>query len=273
MSGNSLDSDQRMLKESLKEALLKAGLYYKINDYRFRHREWGGLREASQKAFYATLIGHDDLVFDVGANVGQRAQIFSQLCRQVVAVEPQAQCVRHLRSRFKFSKNVSIEQLALGEREGEAVLRESDSHTISSMSARFIEAVGKARFKGSNWEREVVVEVKTLDQLIAKYGLPKFIKIDVEGYEAEVLAGLNSAVPYLSFEFTPELMDEAERCVARLDKISEGYLYNYCLGENLEFVLESHATGASMSAKILPELARQGNFGDLYAIHQSGTQR
>jgi FkbM family methyltransferase len=262
-----------MLKESLKEALLKAGLYYKINDYRFRHAQWGGLREASQKSFYATLIGHEDTVFDVGANVGQRAQIFSQLCRRVIAVEPQAECVRHLRSRFKFSKNVTIEHVALGEQEGEAVLRESDSHTISSMSSRFIETVGKARFKESHWEREVTVEVKTLDQLIAGYGLPKFIKIDVEGYEAEVLAGLNRAVPYLSFEFTPELMDEAERCVARLDHISGGYLYNYCLGENLEFVLESHVTGAELSAKVLPELARQGNFGDLYAIHQVGARR
>jgi FkbM family methyltransferase len=261
-----------MLKESLKEALLKAGLYYKINDYRFRRMEWGGLREASQKSFYATLIGGDDVVFDVGANVGQRTQIFSQLCRQVIAIEPQAQCVRHLRSRFMFSSNVIIEQLALGEREGEAVLRESDSHTISSMSSRFIETVGKARFKGSSWERRVTVEMKTLDQLIAAYGTPKFIKIDVEGYEAQVLAGLNHPVSYLSFEFTPELMDEAERCVARLERISDGYLYNYCLGENLKFVLENHVTGAEMTASVLPELARQGNFGDLYAIHQSGTQ-
>ncbi|HEX8145379.1 MAG TPA: FkbM family methyltransferase [Pyrinomonadaceae bacterium] len=257
-----------MLKESLKEALLKAGLYYKINDYRFRHTEWGGVKTASQKAFYATLVGRDDTVFDVGANVGQRTQIFSQLCRRVVAIEPQAQCVRHLRSRFMFSKNVTIEHLALGEREGEAVIRESDSHTISSMSSRFIETVGKARFKDSSWEREVKVEMKTLDQLIEKHGLPKFIKIDVEGYEAQVLAGLNHNVRYLSFEFTPELMEEAEKCVGRLEHISSGYLYNYCLGEDLNFVLESHVGADEMTARILPELAGQGNFGDLYAIHQ-----
>jgi FkbM family methyltransferase len=257
-----------MIKESLKEVLLKAGLYYKITDYRFRHAEWSGLRYASQKSFYATLIGRDDIVFDVGANVGHRAQIFSQLCRQVIAVEPQAQCVRHLRSRFMFSRNVTIEQLALGEREGEAVLSESDSHTISSMSSRFIETVGKARFKDRNWKRQVRVEMKTLDHLIAKYGRPRFIKIDVEGYEAQVLAGLNSAVAYLSFEFTPELMDEAEKCVARLDAVSGGYLYNYCLGENLNFVLPAHVTGAELRANVLPSLARQGDFGDIYAIHQ-----
>jgi hypothetical protein len=136
------------------------------------------------------------------------------------------------------------------------------------MSERFIETVGKARFKDRHWERQVRVEVKTLDHLIARYGLPKFIKIDVEGYEAQVLAGLNSAVRYLSFEFTPELMDEAEKCVARLERISDGYLFNYCLGEDLNFVLDDHVTGAELSGRILPELARQGNFGDIYAIHE-----
>ncbi|MBA3767616.1 MAG: FkbM family methyltransferase [Acidobacteria bacterium] len=257
-----------MLKKSLKEVLLKTGLYYKMKDYRFRHTEWGGLRDASQKSFYATFISSHDVVFDVGANVGQRTQIFSELCQRVVAVEPQAECVRHLRSRFMFSKNVLIERIALGDHEGEATIRESDSHTISSMSSRFIETVGKSRFSESSWEREVKVEMKTLDQLIGKYGLPKFIKIDVEGFEAQVLAGLNSAVPYISFEFTPELMDEAEKCVARLNQISERYLYNYCMGEKLDFVLESHVTRAKMSNSILPALAEQGNFGDVYAVHQ-----
>lgn len=258
-----------MLKKPLKEILLSSGLYYKLNDYRFRHTEWGGLREVSQKSFYASLLGKDDIVFDVGANVGQRAQIFSQLCRQVIAIEPQAECVRHLRSRFMFSKNVLIEQVALGEQEGEAVICESDSHTISSMSPRFIEAVGKARFKESSWKRTMTVEVKTLDQLIGKHGSPKFIKIDVEGYEANVLAGLTQAVPYISFEFTPELMDEAEKCVAKLEAISDRYLYNYCLGEKLDFVLESHVAAAELKGAILPALARQSDFGDIYAIHQS----
>lgn len=257
-----------MLKKSLKDVLLKAGLYYKLNDYRFRDAEWGGLREASQREFYATIIKGGDTVFDVGANVGQRAQIFAQLAQHVVAVEPQMECIRHLRSRFMFSKNVSIEAVALGDHAGEALIRESDSHTISSMSTRFIETVGKSRFRESSWEREAKVRMTTLDQLIEKYGVPGFIKIDVEGFEAQVLAGLNHAVPFISFEFTPELIDEAEKCVARLKMISDRYLFNYCLGENLNFVLENHVKASEMSDSILPALSRQVNFGDVYAIHQ-----
>jgi FkbM family methyltransferase len=256
-----------MLKKSLKDALLRAGLYYKLNDYRFRDAEWGGLRESAQRSFYARLIESRDTVFDVGANVGQRAQIFAQLAHKVIAVEPQTECLRHLRSRFMFSKNVLIEAVALGDHTGEALIRESDSHTISSMSERFIETVGKSRFRESSWEREAKVSMTTLDQLIDKHGLPKFIKIDVEGYEAQVLSGLNHAVPYISFEFTPELIDEAEKCVARLESISEAYLFNYCMGENLSFVLDEHVTANEMSNSILPALSRQGNFGDVYAIH------
>ncbi|HVG33493.1 MAG TPA: FkbM family methyltransferase [Pyrinomonadaceae bacterium] len=257
-----------MLKKSLKDALLRAGLYYKLNNYRFRDAEWGGRREAAQKSFYARLIESSDTVFDVGANVGQRTQIFAQLAHKVIAVEPQKECIRHLRSRFMFTKNVLIEAVALGDHTGEASIRESDSHTISSMSERFIETVGKSRFRESSWEREAKVLMTTLDELIDKHGRAKFIKIDVEGYEAQVLSGLNYSVPYISFEFTPELIDEAEKCVARLHAISEAYLFNYCLGENLNFVLEKHVTAKEMSDSILPALSRQGNFGDVYAIHQ-----
>src|SRR5437016_11681253 len=93
------------MKALLKNLLLKAGVYYKINELRFRRNQ----RDVSQKAFYATIIGNHDLVFDVGANVGQRSAIFSQLAGMVVAFEPQPQCLTHLRSRFKFKSNRSEE--------------------------------------------------------------------------------------------------------------------------------------------------------------------
>lgn len=65
-----------MLKNQLKELLLKSGLYYKINEYRFRNEEWGGAKDKSQRAFYASIISADDIVFDIGANVGQRTRNF-----------------------------------------------------------------------------------------------------------------------------------------------------------------------------------------------------
>jgi FkbM family methyltransferase len=251
-----------VVKRIVKEILLDVGLYYKINGYRFRN----GQRNESQEAFYAGLIDKEDLVFDVGANVGQRSEIFSKLAGKVVAFEPQADCVRHLRSRFRWTKIVTIEQIALSDRDGEAVFYKSNSHTLSSMSRKFIAKVSKERFKEYRWDEELRVKTKTLDQMIDLYAKPKFIKIDVEGFEANVLRGLTQAVPYISFECTPELIDEAKECVELINNISGDYVYNYCNGEDLNFVLEQHVDYLTFTSNILPRLGEQGQFGDIYAV-------
>src|SRR5436309_1047556 len=149
------------MKALVKDLLLKAGVYYNINRIRFRHDQ----RNISQKAFYATIIGKDDLVFDVGANIGQRSAIFSQLARMVIAFEPQPQCVTHLRSRFKFKSNVKIEPIALSATEGDAIIYQSSSHDLSSMSPKFIKEVGKQLFSNENWDGKMTISTKTLDQM------------------------------------------------------------------------------------------------------------
>ncbi|HKO96135.1 MAG TPA: FkbM family methyltransferase [Pyrinomonadaceae bacterium] len=251
-----------MLKGFLKERFLDLGLYYQINGYRFRNDQ----RNASQKEFYGQLIGKDDLVFDIGANVGQRSEIFSQLARQVIAFEPQPDCVRHLKSRFRRTPNVTINQLAVSDSEGEATFFKSDSHTLSSMSPEFISKVSAHRFKESHWNEQLVVTTTTLDHMIARYGVPRFIKIDVEGFEANVLKGLTQPVSYISFEMTPELIEQSQECVRLLNSISPDYVFNYCVGEDLNFVLKEHADYEEFTGHILPKLGKQGHFGDIYAV-------
>jgi FkbM family methyltransferase len=255
-----------MLKETLKESLLQLGLYYKINGIRFRNDP----RNSSQRAFYSTVISKDDTVFDVGANVGQRTQLFAELARRVIAVEPQPLCLKHLRSRFRFNRNVIIENLALSDREGEATMCLSDSHTISSMSRKFINVMKEHTFRDSRWDKEITVPTNTLDHLIEVYGVPKFVKIDVEGFEINVLKGLTVPVPFISFEFTPELMEEARACVERIREVSADYRFNYCLGEDLNFVLPEHADYSTFMNVILPGMGAKGTFGDIYAIHEPG---
>jgi len=253
-----------MVKRFLKRILLGVGLYYKVNSIRFRRDQ----RSASQQAFYASLIRKSDLVFDVGANVGQRAEIFSRLAAKVVAFEPQAECVKHLKSRFMFKRNVEIVQIALSEAAGQAVLYESSDQALSSLSPKFIENFGRKVFQ-ETWDRKVTVRTGTIDQMIDIYGMPQFVKIDVEGWELSVLKGLSRPVPFMSFEFTPLIIDEAKKCVARLNEISANYLYNYCLGENLDFVQPAHVDYQTFSRDVLPRLERTGLFGDIYAIMKS----
>lgn len=253
------------IKAALKETLLDLGLYHKINDFRFRSDD----RNRSQQDFYSRVIKNTDLVFDVGANIGQRTQIFSQLASSVVAIEPQPNCIRHLKSRFRFNKKVKIEPVAVGATSGEATMWQSDSPGISSMSAKFIDTMGQSVFSDQRWDVEITVPVKTIDDLIDIHGKPHFLKIDVEGYELDVLKGLAYPVPFISFEYTPAMVDDAKACLARVNELSSSYRYNYCLGEDLDFVLPKHVDYSTFMNTTIDEISKSDTFGDIYVIQQT----
>jgi FkbM family methyltransferase len=254
------------LKNVLRESLLDLGLYHKVNNFRFRN----DARNKAQKEFYARVIKPEDLVFDVGANIGQRSEIFAQLAQKVIAIEPQPNCIRHLKSRFWLNRRVVIQEVALGDKAGEATMWQSDSPGISSMSRRFIDTMGRGVFRDEKWDKEITVAIKTLDDLINTFGVPAFMKIDVEGYELKVLQGLSVPVPLISFEHSPEMIDEARDCAQRLQEISTDYRYNYCLGENLDFVLDKHVDFDTFVNKTLTEICAHNTFGDVYAIIEPG---
>jgi hypothetical protein len=120
------------------------------------------------------------------------------------------------------------------------------------------------RFPGVTWEEGPRVAVTTLDALIRAHGTPRFIKVDVEGYESEVLQGLSVCVPYLSFEFTPECRDLAFECVDYLTALGMDR-FNYSTGETLSWA--SDAWMSAMRVKDTLEAFGQSNveFGDVYA--------
>jgi hypothetical protein len=134
------------------------------------------------------------------------------------------------------------------------------------MSEEFVNTVGKTVFADAKWDRQISIKTSTLDQMIARYGMPGFIKIDVEGFELNVLRGLSQPAPFLSFEFIPLAMDEVKKCLARLQEISADYLYDYCLGEDLDFVLPAHVNYDTFVNEVIPKLETAATFGDIYAI-------
>ena len=138
------------------------------------------------------------------------------------------------------------------------------------MSRRFIDTMGSSVFRDEKWDKEIKVTTKTLDDLINTFGVPAFMKIDVEGYELKVLQGLSVPVPLISFEHSPEMIDEARNCAQRLQEISTDYKYNYCLGENLDFVLDKHVDFDTFINKTLTEICAHNTFGDVYAIIAPG---
>lgn len=201
-------------------------------------RAWRSKRGAEQPdgamdRFYRGLIPDGALVFDIGANVGVRTRSFVRLGFRVVAVEPQRQCHEMLRSEFGGEPRVTLVNKAVGQTPGVAIMKVSSLTGLSTLSPEFIETTTKSsRFKGIEWERSEQVEVITLDQLIEEHGSPDFVKIDVEGFEPQVLAGLSRSLKLLSLEWTPELTDNLLRSIARLRELGD-YEFNLTWAESM----------------------------------------
>lgn len=236
------------------------GLAHSLAVYRLDRRHAAGLR-----TFLAPFAPREALVFDVGAHVGDRVAAFRALGARVVAVEPQPLLAGVLRLLHGLDAGVTVERAALGATEGTATLRVNSANpTVSTRSDAFLAATRDAPgWEGQRWDREETVAATTLDALIARHGMPAFVKIDVEGYEAEVLAGLTVPPAALSFEIVTAARDAALDALDRAAALGFGR-FRLSLGE-------SHAwhgpwCAAAEMAGVLRALPDAANSGDVYAV-------
>jgi hypothetical protein len=137
-----------------------------------------------------------------------------------------------------------------------------DNPTVSTVSEAFVDAArGAAGWEEQIWEESVEVPMITLDTLIEAHGKPAFIKIDVEGYEEEALAGLSQPVDALSFEFTTIQREVARACIARCAALGLSR-FNAALGESQEL---GEWRSADEMLQWLDALPHAANSGDIYA--------
>jgi FkbM family methyltransferase len=216
--------------------------------------------------FYSGFLKENDLVFDVGANIGNRTVVFEKLGTKVVAIEPQIECVKELKKQF--GTKIFYENIGLAEKEGVLDFYISNEHTLSTFSTSFIEKTKESgRFAEFSWDKKIQVPVKTLDIIIQKYGIPKFIKIDSEGYELNIVKGLSIRIEYLSLEYAlPELRENLQEIIYYLLTFGQIFI-NFSVGESMEMYLDTWIDGNEFVEHINNDdslYKAMGEFGDIY---------
>lgn len=247
--------------DSLKSDPKLAALRRSLEVY-YGHAE----RDAAMDRLYARFVRPGDLAFDIGSHVGDRIGAFRRLGARVVALEPQPDCARAIRTIYAGDDKVTLVEAACGPKPGSLTLHINTANpTVTTASPEFVKAAdGAGGWEGQVWDRAIEVPVTTFDRLIAQHGTPDFAKIDVEGFEADVLAGLTRPVKALSFEFTTIQRDVAQRCIDRLMALGP-YRFDVALGESQTLTFERWIEAGAMADHIagLPHAA---NSGDVYAV-------
>lgn len=222
-------------------------------------------RDAAMDRLYAQFLKPGDLAFDIGSHVGDRIGSFRRCGARVVALEPQPDCARVIRAIYAGDGDVTLVESACGPKPGTLTLHiNSNNPTVTTASTEFVKAAdGAGGWEGQRWDRAIEVPVTTLDALIAGYGRPAFVKIDVEGFEADVLAGLTQPLPALSFEFTTIQRDVAYACLERIAALGR-YTFDVALGESQRFEL-GRWVGAAEMQQVIERLPHAANSGDVYA--------
>lgn len=218
------------------------------------------MREAlAMRRFYAQFIQRNDLVFDVGANIGEYAEAFADLGARVVAVDPNPDCTDRLRNLAKI-RDVELEVCAVGDRPGRASMNTCQFSYFATMNDDFLELTKDAPdYAEVVWDERIEVPVVTLDQLAQRYGTPAFVKIDVEGFEDKVLAGMSFRPAALSFEFTTIGLDIAARVLSAL----QGYEFNAVSGRSFDLVHSRWLNREELTAWL--HQYDEGPHGDVFA--------
>jgi len=235
---------------------------------------WKPGRQYGLRNFYKDLVAEGDLVFDIGSHLGDRSSAFARLGAEVVSIEPQPEVNKWLKKIVGRNPQITIRKVAVGSSPGTIELSVSQlTPTVSTVAGSWKDKIVDVNptFSWVKWDHKITTRVVTLDNLIAKYGVPNYCKIDVEGHELEVLKGLTHDLELISFEFVYGDVKSAISCVQYLEGLGS-YEYNFVLGESKKFQLEEWVDSKMMKQLLVLE---KSSSGDLYArlIEKNDTGR
>ncbi len=145
-----------------------------------------GLHDFSEMGFLLHFLREEDLFADIGANVGTYTILASaQVGAKTIAFEPSPSTFKWLEKNIQvnlINQKVKAFQIGLGEKKG---------------TLCFTNAYDAENHVMSQWEKEentIEINIESFDDLCFPEQIPNMVKIDVEGFESEVLKGMKSSL-------------------------------------------------------------------------------
>jgi FkbM family methyltransferase len=237
--------------------------------------EWWQWAEEAAAMFlplWRQFLKPGDLAFDIGGNVGRMTSAMRRLGARVVFVEPMLAFGPEFVPEFwwRWAKDRDVIQvpkavtwmpevtISINQFMPEYSSIDTAWMTESSHSP----AAGQSYYNAPSLIQRQVPGV-TLDTLIRVYGLPAFMKVDVEGHENAAIGTLHQAVPALNMEFHADWIPV--RAMERLDSLG-AYEWNYCLDGGGKLVLPEWVGRGEMLDYMQAHLTRTGlgSWGDVY---------
>jgi FkbM family methyltransferase len=179
------------------------------------------------------------LAFDIGANKGNKTKALLQLGFTVIALEPEKKAISTLQYRYKNNDKVKIVEKGVSSAEGFTDIYITEGRSgLNTMNTKWKDSLHDE--EENRWQKQVEfkqhyqVPLTTIDLLSTTFGKPYFIKIDVEGFELEVIKGMKILPNFLTFEANlPEFVKETTLCLKALYNLDKNILFNYSFEEKL----------------------------------------
>lgn len=248
----------------MKSAVMKTPLYPAArSSYRSLFRRGAEAERARMRAFYSQFFQVGDLVFDVGANQGEYAEVLAAEGARVVAVEPNTAFAPRLQA---FARETDIHPVfaAIGDEPGTAVLNVCSVPGFSTLVDPGTEWIEESPdYETVNWTHTLEVPVTTMDVLARDFGAPEYLKIDVEGFEINALRGMSFRPRYVSFEFGARRKDAAVECLEHLG--AQAYAFRPIVGRDYRFATREWMSPAEAKDWLATFSVEQAEYGDMFA--------
>ena len=144
------------------------------------------------------LNKEDQLIFDLGAHVGDKSHIFLNFSKNLVLYEPEEKFIRKLKLRFRNYIGVNIRNYVVYDE-----IKKIDFYSAENMESHSSTIEGYLKNFSDIKNNKIILKKKTtttLNNEIDLFGIPFYCKIDCEGSEYQILKNLKYKIKIISFE-------------------------------------------------------------------------